>query len=152
MEDGEFGGDNVTAEKIRRSNSERARAASAASGVTVTHHRANEKPRKKRNTDTHAAMDQFVLNIGATERELSGLIKAATTLPIMPPVQAAPPITPIAVESPDSKRSRKRSELSRNIREFQDEIARETDAVEIANLKQQIAEARAQRRALDESN
>jgi hypothetical protein len=147
-EDGEFGGDDVTAEKIRRSNSERASAASATRGVTVTHHLAHEKPRKKRNTVTHAAMDQFVVNVGATKRELSKLIKAATTLPMLP-VQAAPPITPIAVESPNSKKSRKKSELSRNIRELQDEMARETNAVEIAKLESQIAAAREQRAALD---
>lgn len=147
-EDGELGGDDAEAEKIRRSNSERASAASATRGVTVTHHLAHEKPRKKRNTVTHAAMDQFVVNVGATKRELSKLIKAATTLPMLP-VQAAPPITPIAVESPNSKKSRKKSELSRNIRELQDEMARETNAVEIAKLESQIAAAREQRAALD---
>ena len=146
-EDGELGGDDAEAEKIRRSNSERASAASATRGVTVTHHRRNEKPRQKRHVDTHGMMDQFVQSVGATDVELSGLIKAATSLPML--AAQAQPIAPVAVESPASKKARSITSLTSIIAGYMKEKANETDPAEIAKLDAKIRNAREERDQLE---
>ena len=136
-EDGELGGDDAEAEKIRRSNSERASAASATRGVTVTHHRRNEK----------LPVGTLVTTVGATDVELSGLIKAATSRPML--AAQAQPIAPVAVESPASKKARSITSLTSIIAGYMKEKANETDPAEIAKLDAKIRKAREERDQLE---
>lgn len=123
--------------RIDRSNSERAGAAAAAAGVSVTHH-AGGKKKIARNVDTQGMVDQLVLSISSVDKELTEAIKAASV--------AAPSA---AVESPDSKRSRKSKDLSDEIKRLMEERSREPDPVYSEKLTKKIARKRKQRDELD---
>ena len=127
----------VTQGQIDRSNSKRAGAAAAAAGVTVTHH-AGGKKKKARNVDTQGMMDQLVLSIGSVDKSLTEAIKATSVI--------APSV---AVESPDSKRTRKSKALSDEIKRLMEERSLETDPVESKKLSKKIARKRKQRDEID---
>ncbi len=121
--------------QIDHSNSERASAAAAAAGVSVTKHAVGIK-KVKRNVDTQSMMDQLVLNFGSGDKELVEALK-----------MSAAPSAP--VESPDTKRSRKSSNLSEEIKRLMEEKSRESDPVEIEKLSKKIARKRKQRAKID---
>ena len=104
--------------------------------MSVTHH-AGGKKKKTRNVDTQGMMDEFVLSVGGVDKELAEAIKAAAAVPS------------VAVESPDSKRSRKSSNLSEEIKKLMNERSMETDPVEIGKLTTKIARKRKQRDEVD---
>ena len=148
-EDGELGVDvdAEVSEKVRRSNSERASAASAARGVKTIQHGPHEQPKKKRHTDTQGMLDQLLQTMVSSDVQLDGLIQAATTLPI--PAQAPPVVAPIAAESPGSKTRRSITEHNAIIAGYMSEKKAETDPVQIARLDRKIAKARKARDALE---
>ena len=82
-------------------------------------------------------MDEFVLSVGSVDKELAEAIKAAAAVPS------------VAVESPDSKRLRKLSNLSEEIKKLMNERSMETDPVEIEKLTTKIARKRKQRDEVD---
>ena len=129
-------GTTVIQGQIDRSNSERADAAAAAAGVSITHHSGGKK-KTSRNVDPQGMMDQFVLNVGSVDQELLEAIKAATAVPSG------------AVKSPESKRSRKSTNLSNEINKLMNERSMETDPTEIAKLTKKIARKRKQRDEID---